>query len=177
MDIEIVVAILFLGLLLLMLLGAVYAKRLFGSWAFPMRMLLAAIAGLQLIALAYVSLIIWALRPGCGVTEWARVPSPKGDKIAYIHDFNCGATTRSSMNISVLPKGTLPDGPGNVLDSEGMYPQAGADGEITLDDIVRVTWAGSDLIVSYNPKLKTFRRSRSVGDMRVRYLPWQPSEK
>jgi hypothetical protein len=164
-------AVVFFATLTVASLGVVFAKRLFGNWAFVMRLLLLAVAGGQLVFLGFLVLAAWVLHGDCVPTELARRPSPRGDKIAYIHDFSCGTTTPHSMNVSVIAATAKLVGPGNVLDGEGLWPDAGPSGEMTLDEIVRMQWVGRDLVVSYNPRLEVFRHEVAVDGTRIRYAP------
>ncbi|GAA2725814.1 hypothetical protein GCM10010439_26730 [Actinocorallia aurantiaca] len=55
------------------------------------------------------------LSSGCVVRVVSQAPSPDGERRAFVHDYDCGATSSAATHVSVLPADERPEEPGNVL--------------------------------------------------------------
>ncbi len=53
--------------------------------------------------------------PSCENDVLDDIPSPSGLSSAVVFSRNCGATTGYNIQVSILPKGTTPNGKGNAL--------------------------------------------------------------
>lgn len=107
------------------------------------------------VAIAFGSLVFIALaagglyfhlKQGCANRVPARFPSPDGKLEAITFGRDCGATTGSSTQVSIVRMGdALPDAPGNVVaaDANGGKAPAGPGGGPEL----RVSWWGNELRV------------------------------
>lgn len=93
----------------------------------------------------------------CGNEIIQEVPSPNGEKVAYLFNRDCGATTSVSFQLSIMDKGDeLPNKSGNIFVS---------DGEFTID------WVnGKNLSVRYRKSSVTYEMDTSVNGIKVEYV-------
>ncbi len=101
----------------------------------------------------------------CGNTILSEVTSPGAELEAVVFDRDCGATTRSSIQVSVLPAGAplRASEPGNLFIGETDQPGGPS---------VQVVWVGRNrLRVVHDSRLRIVKAVRSVAAVRVEYLP------
>lgn len=94
--------------------------------------------------------------PLCENKVKQEIVSPDDSRKAVLFERNCGATTRYSYQISVLPRDAkLPSGPGNTFSSYAENPE--------------VRWEGDRHLLIKYPKTSRFRAESSVADVTIRY--------
>lgn len=129
-------------------------KRTLGAWmAVP----------LVLIALAAGGAAWWVDSiEFCSNRMLDSILSPDGRWTALAYTRDCGATTRLSVNVSLLPPGAGPDGAGNVFTAYG--------------DDVSLAWedGASLLTIGHDPEGRVFRRETRHEDVALRYAPFNP---
>jgi hypothetical protein len=97
----------------------------------------------------------------CGNEVLDSVPSPDGETSAVIFHRNCGATTGVNIQISILPTGTTPDGPGNTLI---------IDGAPDYSSRYRPTWKNKRNIGLIVPDgSRVFLQKQTIGDVSISY--------
>ena len=91
-------------------------------------------------------------------------PSPDGKWKYVIFDRNCGATTSSNFQVSVLlSSAPLPNEPANAF--TGDYNHGAA------SYVAEIEWIDSGTLqISYSPKARIFRKETRVGPIEIRYL-------
>uniref|UniRef100_B8HJV7 Lipoprotein n=1 Tax=Cyanothece sp. (strain PCC 7425 / ATCC 29141) TaxID=395961 RepID=B8HJV7_CYAP4 len=110
---------------------------------------------LSLLVLAF-GLASCGFDPLCENKVKQEIISPDGSQKAVLFERNCGATTRYSYQISVLPRAAkLPSGPGNTFSSYVENPE--------------VRWEGDRQLLIKYPKTSPFRAESSVADVAIRY--------
>lgn len=85
-------------------------------------------------------------------------PSPDGDWVGVVFERNCGATTRLSTNVSLLPVGADPMGRGNVFVAEGTTAAIGWGGDGALE-------------IAYGEEARIFLEETEPFGQIVRYIP------
>ncbi len=95
----------------------------------------------------------------------AATPSPDGRLQAIVYARGCGATVGANTHVSILPRGrSLGDETANVL-----LIDAGHDPAVSLD--VTARWAEArELVVSYDPRVRVFRKHDVVDGIRIRFV-------
>ncbi len=103
----------------------------------------------------------------CTNTIKAEPLAPSGQLQAVIFERECGATTSSSVHVSIEPApGHTPSGAGNVFTADTNHK------DIALH--VTATWLSPKALrIEYDPRLRTFRREDRVGEVNITYLPRQ----
>lgn len=93
----------------------------------------------------------------CGNEVIQAVPSPSGDKVAYLFNRDCGATTGVSFQLTIMDKGDeLPNKSGNTFVS---------DGEFTIG------WVNEkNLRINYKEASKTHEKDTRVNGIKVEYI-------
>ncbi|MFB6468682.1 hypothetical protein ACE38V_18115 [Cytobacillus sp. Hz8] len=93
----------------------------------------------------------------CGNEIIQEVPSPRGEKMAYLFSRDCGATTSISYQLSILDKGEeFPNKSGNTFVS---------DGEFTIK------WVNEkNLSVKYGRSSETYEMDTRVNGIKVEYV-------
>jgi hypothetical protein len=91
--------------------------------------LMISVASIVVIAFAvFAGAFIYIFDDMCGVTPHKRVVSPDGELEAVIYQFDCGATTGFSTQVSILETGEeIPVEPGNIFTSSGHPDQVAPD--------------------------------------------------
>src|SRR5579872_1022360 len=121
-------------------------------------------APLQIQALLFIitAIIISCFQTGCHSyfcsNEFpAEHPSPDGKWKYVVFDRNCGATTSTNFQVSVLPSSaSLPNAPANAF--TGDYNHG------ATSYVAKVEWINSGtLLISYSPKARIFRKETHVG--------------
>lgn len=117
---------------------------------------LAVIIGVQVAVFACGSIYLFSGM--CGSYPYKTVTSPNGEYKAVIYQFDCGATTGFSTQISVLEVGEeVPNESGNIFSSDGHPEQVAPD----------VTWVNEEHInVQKVPGVTVYTQEESWG------LPW-----
>ena len=94
----------------------------------------------------------------CANKEVQRITSPSGAWTAVAFTRDCGATTGTSSQVSILTSGaSLPDEPGNVLVLEASVP-------------IRLSWSASEeLVVAGSRHVKRFKEEARVSGVQVVY--------
>jgi hypothetical protein len=90
--------------------------------------------------------------------------SPDGQWKYVIFDRNCGATTTSNFQVSVLPASArLPNEAANAF--TGDYNHG------ATSYVAEVTWVDAKtILISYSSKARIFRRESHVGPIEIRYV-------
>ncbi|OCA92599.1 hypothetical protein [Pseudobacillus wudalianchiensis] len=93
----------------------------------------------------------------CGNKIVQKLPSPNGDKVAYIFQRDCGATTGTSYQLSILNSDEeLPNKSGNAFVSDNQF---------------QIKWITNDkLRVNYNKSSETYEMDKSVGWTKIEYI-------
>lgn len=90
--------------------------------------MISAVAAIVIAVAAFAVCVTYLLNDMCGVTSYKRIASPGGEFDAVIYQFDCGATTGFSTQVSVIKAGEeIPVEPGNVFTSSGHPDQAAPD--------------------------------------------------
>lgn len=91
-------------------------------------------------------------------------PSPDGKWKYVIFSRNCGATTGSNFQVSVLPASTsLPNEPANAF--IGDYNRG------ATPYVAEIAWIGSNILqISYSTKARIFRKEAHVGPIEIKYV-------
>ncbi len=105
----------------------------------------------------------------CGNTILHEVTSPGAELEAVIFDRDCGATTGSSIQVSVLPRGA----PLRASESGNLFiAETGRDAVSPGGPSVRVEWVGRNrLRVMHDSRLRIVKAVRSIAAVRIEYLP------
>jgi len=93
----------------------------------------------------------------CGNEIVQKLPSPNGDKVAYIFQRDCGATTGTSYQLSLLDSDEeLPNKSGNTFVS---------------DDQFQIKWITNDqLRVNYKKSSETYEMDKNVDWTKIEYI-------
>ncbi|PGY07107.1 hypothetical protein COE25_25200 [Bacillus sp. AFS031507] len=93
----------------------------------------------------------------CGNDIVQKVPSPNGEKVAYIFTRDCGATTSSSPQLSILNKDeNLPNKSGNTFRSNKEFS---------------IGWLSKmKLRVIYDKNSETYEMDESVNGIEIDYV-------
>lgn len=105
----------------------------------------------------------------CGNTILSEVTSPGAELEVVVFDRDCGATTRSSIQVSVLPAGDPlhASEPGNLFIAE-----TDRNAESPSGPPVRVEWVGRNrLRVIHDSRLRIVKAARSIAAVRIEYVP------
>jgi hypothetical protein len=100
----------------------------------------------------------------CGNQPLSEQRSPDGKWKYVAFDRNCGATTASNFQVSVLPAAlSLPNESGNAF--AGDYNHGAA------SYVADVEWIGSNTLqIGYSPKARIFRKESRVGPIEIKYV-------
>jgi hypothetical protein len=90
--------------------------------------------------------------------------SPDGQWKYVSFDRNCGATTSSNLQISVLPASkSLPSGAANAFIAD--------DNHNATRFVAQSQWLSSrKLQIAYSPKARVFKKEASVGPIEIEYV-------
>jgi len=93
----------------------------------------------------------------CGNEIIQEVPSPSGEKVAYIFNRDCGATTGVSFQLSIMDKGDdLPNKSGNTFVAEGDFT---------------IEWVSEKILsVKYRKSSETYEMDKRVNGIKVEYV-------
>ena len=93
----------------------------------------------------------------CGNEIVQKLPSPNGDKVAYIFQRDCGATTGTSYQLS-------------LLDSDEEFPNKGGNTFVS-DNQFQINWVTNDkLRVNYMKSSETYEMVKSVDWTKIEYI-------
>lgn len=93
----------------------------------------------------------------CGNDIKQKISSPNGEKVAYLFERSCGATTGFSPQLSVLDKNAdFQNEPGNTFRSDKDFS---------------IEWIDEkNLKVIYDKSIKTFEMDKKVNGVRIKYI-------
>ncbi len=115
-----------------------------------------------LLMLAGTGAAIWSLLPEfCSSDTIAKAVFPDGKHTADVYVRNCGATTQSTIDVSLASADAKSEGPGNVLIA------VGTDLEISWTEMDQCT-----LLVRFGQMSKVFRQAEKHGRGKVHYRSW-----
>lgn len=98
------------------------------------KIIIGLVSSVALLGVVYVCVFIYMFSGMCGSYPYKTVVSPNGKHKAVIYQFDCGATTGFSTQISILSaESNLTDEPGNIFRSDG-HPEESAPEMKWLDD-------------------------------------------
>ncbi len=93
----------------------------------------------------------------CGNEIVQKLPSPNGDKVAYIFQRGCGATTGSSYQLS-------------LFDSDEEFPNKSGNTFVS-DDQFQIKWITNDeLQVNYKKSSETYEMDKNVNWTKIEYI-------
>ncbi|MGH7489140.1 MAG: hypothetical protein ACREMY_26580 [bacterium] len=102
----------------------------------------------------------------CGNRVLDTVASPDGKYAAVIFERDCGATTRASTQVSILPSGEAPSGVGNIFIAETGAASGGDPSGLEVE----AAWLGPNrLRIRYSRNANIFRRVRERKSVQVEY--------
>jgi len=84
---------------------------------------------------------------------------------AVIYNRDCGATTGFNVQVAVVDVGKHTTRENTIFIADGRgsarigYPW----------EVVEVSWVGQDLLVTYDKRLRIFRKDEEVADIKVKY--------
>ncbi|HEY5713617.1 MAG TPA: hypothetical protein VIT38_17105 [Allosphingosinicella sp.] len=121
----------------------------------------------QPILLAVLTLLTGCLDDMCGNRVLDTVASPDWRQAAVIFERDCGATTRASTQVSILPAGEVPSEAGNVFVAE---TDTGSDPSRTRGPGVEVAWLGpNQLRIRYPRSATIFKRLEERVGVQITY--------
>lgn len=86
------------------------------------------ISTIGLLLVMFAGGVIYLFSGMCGSYPYKRIHSPNGEYEAVIYQFDCGATTGFSTQISILEAGDkIPNESGNIFSSDGHPEQVAPD--------------------------------------------------
>src|SRR5574341_1576054 len=99
----------------------------------------------------------------CGNQVIQRIPAPKDPWEVVVFERDCGATTRKSVQVSIVGLGTrLPNEGGNIFIAEPSSEN--------LTDEVSVRWiSNKEIEIRYSPKAKIFKSEIQVKHIHITY--------
>jgi len=125
-----------------------------------------ALLGLEVLAIAALSLVHPEM---CDNKVISESRSPDGVKRIVVFERDCGATSSSSTQVSLLPADTpLPNKAGNLLvaDTDHGAAPAGPGGGPS----VSVIWGGPQyVLLTYHPKARVFKAEKELDGVTVRH--------
>ena len=108
----------------------------------------------------------------CANNELAQAFSPDQRHTAIMFERNCGATTGSSIQISILKSGKAVSGTGNIFVADSGH---GAVLDQWSGPLADAVWLSSDhLLIRYAAHSRIFRRVDQVNEITVRYEQVNP---
>jgi hypothetical protein len=118
---------------------------------------------------AAIALGLNSMTPSCGTEPISATLSPDARLQVVVFEYDCGATTDFSTQVSVLPAGaTESNQPGNVirLDANGNAAPRGPGG----GPVAAVKWVGSDsLEIRFDQRAQPDFQARTVRGVRIGY--------
>ena len=112
--------------------------------------------------------VIGACSP-CGSEVLAEIPAPGGQHRAVVFQYDCGATTGFSTQVSLLGAHESLRGPGNVFVADGDHGKAAAGPG--GGPWVAVEWRGRDtLVVHRDSRARVFRADTLRSGVWVQYV-------
>ena len=98
----------------------------------------------------------------------ADLPAPAGAYHAVLFDRDCGATTSGSAQVSVMPRGEMPEEGGNVFATDAAFgPQLSP----RQGQPLVVRWLDAQTLeIRYDGRARTFVQSSRQGAVQVRYV-------
>jgi hypothetical protein len=114
------------------------------------------------------ALVLAGCSDPCGNTVASRATSPDGRHEVVVFERTCGATTGTSVQVSLVDPSEEPRGAGNVFRGEGEPSRPDA----KAAPAVEARWASSsELVVRYGSALRIFAREPDVRGVRIVYQP------
>jgi hypothetical protein len=127
------------------------------------------LVGLVAVTVVGFFLFLDSMTPGCGVEPITATLSPDARLQVVAFEYDCGATTDFSTQVSVLPAGaSLSNKPGNVirLEPNGNAAPRGPGG----GPRVLVKWVSTDsLEISFDQRDRLIVQNRTVHGVRIGY--------
>lgn len=125
--------------------------------------------GLLVVVLLLVLGVWYFLKSGCGANVLERFPSPSGNLTAVVYNYDCGATTGFSTQISIVDSEETPNSASDtfVIDDDhgkvsSTYSQGGP--------IVRVSWLSENqLSIAYPKMSRVFKEEKNAEDVQIQY--------
>lgn len=110
----------------------------------------------------------------CGLDIASELISPDGQYKAYIYQFDCGATTPFTSNVTVLENNAkLEYKSGNLFSAYGGSKTGSWHGPYT-----EVEWvADNKLSISYIADAVVTKKKKSVGEVSAKYVPIETANK
>jgi hypothetical protein len=120
--------------------------------------------GVALFEFACLIVMMGCARSGCDNEALSEHVSPDGHWKYVSFDRNCGATTGSNLQISVLPASkSLPSGAANAFIAD--------DNQSATRFVAQPQWLSSrKLRIAYSPKARVFKKEASVGPIEIEYV-------
>ncbi|WP_106397911.1 hypothetical protein [Actinocorallia populi] len=104
----------------------------------------------------------------CDVGVVTRIPSPDGERVAFVHHYDCGATASAATHVSVLPAGESPRDGGNVLVVDHGHAPTPA-WTTTGPDVTAVWTDARRLRVTRPPHARVFRAETRTGGAEIEH--------
>jgi hypothetical protein len=136
-----------------------------GEIAYSLQLLFAIMQKLLLVVLFALSMLFVGCDDfGCKNESPAEHVSPDGQWKYVSFDRNCGATTRSNLQVSILPASrSLPSGAANAFIAD--------DNHGATRFVAQPEWVNAHkLRIEYSPKARIFKRESKVGPINVEYV-------
>ena len=109
--------------------------------------------------------------PLCGNRSSKALPSPEGDKVAWLYVRDCGATTGFSTNIALIDAGEEPQDGGNIFIGDDDHGKAPTDATTQLLQNMAIRWTNStNLIVNYPVGTRVFKSEKQLQGITVQYV-------
>lgn len=122
------------------------------------------ISGIIALSLTIVPLL--ACSEPCDNDEISSASTTDNQVTAHLFTRNCGATTTFNAQVSVERAGKKRKNEiGNVFVSDG----GGADHVARPSDHVRLSWQGNKLVISYDRRLRVFKKEKNVDGIEIAY--------
>src|SRR4051812_8236636 len=113
---------------------------------------------------------VGACSDGCDNEIVQTATSPDGARDAILFQRDCGATTGSSIQASIVRRGEVPSENGNVFIADIGYGAAGA--ARWGGPWAELSWLDAHrLRVRHDAGARTFVRAERIGDVRILYDP------
>jgi hypothetical protein len=120
--------------------------------------------GVILFEFACLIVMMGCADPGCNNEAPSEHVSPDGQWKYVSFDRNCGATTGSNLQISVLPASeSLPSGAANAFIAD--------DNHSATRFVAQPQWLSNrKLRIAYSPKARVFKKEARVGPIEIEYV-------
>ena len=110
----------------------------------------------------------------CRNTIIADMPASAGAHHAVLFARDCGATTRGSAQVSVMPRGEMPESEGNVFATDAAF---GPELAPSLGQPLVVRWLDAQTLeIHYDERARPVMPGAPQGTVRVRYVAVGPAK-